>query len=345
MSLAETPHRRYNALTGEWILVSPHRTKRPWQGKVEASSLDQRPSYDPKCYLCPGNERAGGLRNPSYPNTFVFDNDFAALLPEAPTETVNEKGLFIAESERGICRVICFSPRHDLTLSLMEVSDVKRVVDIWTEQYRELGKVDFINYVQIFENRGDIMGCSNPHPHGQIWSNERIPYLPALEQEHQKAHHDRNGTCLLCDYLGAEIDKKERIVFENASFAVLVPYWAIWPYEVMVLPKKHYTDLLQLDDAGKQDLADAMKRIGIRYDNLFLTSFPYSMGVHQKPTDGAEHPEWHMHLHYYPPLLRSATVKKFMVGYEMLATPQRDITPEASTARLRECSEIHYTIK
>ena len=343
MSLSDIPHRRLNALTGEWILVSPHRTKRPWQGKVEAAATGTRPQYDPKCYLCPGNERAGGVHNPKYENTFVFENDFAALLPDVPSESVDEGGLFVAQSERGECRVICFSPRHDLTLSLMDHSSVEKIVNIWAEQYSQLGALAHVNYVQIFENRGDIMGCSNPHPHGQIWSNERLPYLPWLEQENQKAYRSRTGSCLLCDYLKAELDKKERLVWENDQFAVLVPYWAVWPFEVMVLPKRHCADIAQSDGALREGLADAMIALGIRYDNLFQTSFPYSMGIHQRPTDAEEHPEWHFHLHYYPPLLRSATVKKFMVGYEMLAMPQRDITPEESARRLRECSEVHYT--
>jgi len=342
MSFSEIPHKRFNALTGEWILVSPHRTKRPWQGKVESAAKDTLPSYDESCYLCPGNARAGGVQNPRYENTYVFTNDFAALLPEVTPESENEKGLFRAESERGICRVICFSPRHDLALALMEPTAIQQVIKVWTDQYRELGSFGFINYVQIFENRGSIMGCSNPHPHGQIWSNETIPYLPSLEQHQQLEYQRKNEKCLLCDYLRMEQDKKERIIFENDNFVVLVPYWAVWPFEVMVLPRKHVKNLLDCDEKLQKDFADAIHRIGIRYDNLFSTSFPYSMGIHQSPTDGYAHDEWHMHVHYYPPLLRSATVKKFMVGYEMLGMPQRDITPEESARRLRECKEVHY---
>jgi UDPglucose--hexose-1-phosphate uridylyltransferase len=346
MNLSDYSHRRYNPLSGEWILVSPHRAKRPWQGKVEDVAKGAMPAHDPSCYLCPGNERAGGLRNPRYEGTFVFDNDFAALLDDMPAEQMNEKGLLVAGSERGLCRVICFSPRHDLTLALMDTADIEKVVEVWTSQYREIGAMEGINHVQIFENRGAVMGCSNPHPHGQIWANQTIPLYPAAENRMQQFYRSEHGSCLLCDYVMLELERGERIVFANDSFVALVPFWAFWPFEVMLLPRFHATDITALNAAQRRDFADALKRMTVRYDNLFRTSFPYSMGLHQRPTDGATHDEWHLHAHFYPPLLRSATVKKFMVGYEMLAMPQRDITAEESARRLREdCGEVHYTTK
>jgi UDPglucose--hexose-1-phosphate uridylyltransferase len=344
MSLSEHPHRRYNPLTGEWILVSPHRAKRPWQGKVEDLPAESTPSYDPSCYLCPGNERAGGACNPAYTDTFVFDNDFAALLPDGGEQSGGDHRLFVSAPERGLCRVICFSPRHDLTLSLMERDAIEKVIDVWCEQYRDIGGLDWIRYVQIFENRGAMMGCSNPHPHGQIWANATVPVLPAAESRNQLSYRSEHGSCLLCDYVAAELDRGERVVFRNSAFAALVPFWAVWPFEVMLVPTFHASDITACDASQRAELADALRRMGVRYDNLFRTSFPYSMGIHQAPTDGQPHPEWHFHVHYYPPLLRSATVKKFMVGYEMLAMPQRDITAEESARRLRDdCSETHYT--
>ena len=342
MSLFEHPHRRFNPLLNEWILVSPHRTKRPWQGKTDAIKKTEPCAYNPECYLCPGNKRADSETNPSYDATFVFKNDFSALYPETPESHIDERGLISALSEKGICRVICYSPRHDLTLPRMSPDAIKMVVDLWTDQYLELGAIKEISYVQIFENKGEQMGCSNPHPHGQIWANERIPQVPAKECATQKEYLSSKHKCLLCDYLALEQEKKERIVLENKSFAVLTPFWAVWPYEVMVLPKKHHASLATLSDQERFDLADALKRIGTRYDNLFHTSFPYSMGIHQKPTDGNDHPEWHLHFHFLPPLLRSATVQKFMVGYELLAMPQRDITAELAAEKLREMGEMHF---
>jgi len=343
MNLSFHPHRRYNPLTGEWILVSPHRTLRPWQGKLETAQKPGMPAYDPSCYLCPGNTRANGERNPAYASTYAFDNDYAALLADTPVETVNDSDLLIARNERGLCRVICFSPRHDCTLALMETDDIGRVVQVWADEYRELGALEHINYVQIFENRGEIMGCSNPHPHCQIWANQTVPMLPAAEQERQHDYAARTGSCLLCDYVRLEIDRVERLVFENDHCAAIVPFWAVWPFETMLLPKRHVTGIDQLDAAERRAFADALRRLCTRYDNLFCASFPYSMGIHQRPTDGAPHDEWHFHAHFYPPLLRSATVKKFMVGYEMLAQPQRDITSEQSAFRLRELPDTHYS--
>lgn len=341
-ALRNTPHRRFNPLTREWVLVSPHRTQRPWQGQVEKTAADTKPQYDPECYLCPRNTRAGGHRNPNYESTFVFENDFAALKPEAESVKLADRGIIVAETERGICRVVCFSPRHDLTLSRMSRNEIRTVIDLWASQYQELGAVSWINSVQVFENRGAMMGASNPHPHCQIWANATVPNEPAREQESFLAHRERNGSCLLCDYVAIEKVHGTRIVAENDHFIVVVPFWAVWPFETLVVSKRHAGDLAALAAEERDGLADVLKRTTTRYDNLFEVSFPYSMGFHQRPTDGAEHGEWHMHAHFFPPLLRSATVRKFMVGYEMLGSPQRDITPESAADRLREAGEVHY---
>jgi UDPglucose--hexose-1-phosphate uridylyltransferase len=338
----DTPHRRWNPLLREWVLVSPHRTKRPWLGQVASPSIPQQISYDPECYLCPGNSRAGGMRNPAYTSTFVFDNDYPALLPDALPAEIDRKGLIVARSERGICRVVCFSPRHDLTIPRMEPEEVRQVVDVWTDQFRELGALPWVQHVQIFENRGALMGASNPHPHCQIWANEELPNQPERELAAQLAYRQAHGACLLCSYLSAELQASERVVCENKGFVALVPYWAVWPFEIMVLSRRHASSFLELSDDECNDLGEIMRRVTIRYDNLFKTAFPYTMGFHQQPTDGKLHPEWHFHAHYFPPLLRSATVQKFMVGYEMLGTPQRDITAESAAAHLRDLSEIHF---
>ncbi len=331
-----SPHRRFNPLTREWVLVSPHRTARPWQGQVETLDTPKSPPYDPACYLCPGNERVGGARNPQYESTFVFDNDFAALKPDAPLDRTNQDDLLIAESEPGICRVVCFSPRHDLTIANMDLADLRTVTDTWVAQFEELGARDGIHYVQIFENRGAMMGASNPHPHCQIWASRSIPNEVAKEQASLIAWQEQHAVCLLCRY--AEIERKagDRVVEENGGFLAVVPYWAVWPFETMILAKRHMTAIDQLSEEERAQLAAILKRMTARYDRLFQTPFPYTMGFHQRPTDGKPHDEWHLHAHFYPPLLRSATVRKFMVGYEMLATPQRDITPEAAAERLRE---------
>lgn len=337
----EYSHRRYNALTGEWVLVSPHRTKRPWQGKTESIATHQRPKYDPNCYLCPSNERAGGEVNPEYTSTFSFKNDFAAIQEEIPEFEVND-GFLKAKSERGICRVICFSPRHDLTLPQMSIEAIEEVIRFWMGQYEELAKMDFINHVQIFENKGDVMGCSNPHPHGQVWAQESIPVEPTKKSKQFKAYYSENKKTLLEGYVKQELAAKDRILYENDHMVVLVPFWAVWPYEAMIVPKRPSSSILGLSDKEISAYAEAMKWLTIRYDNLFQTSFPYSSGIHQAPTDGGHYPEWHWHMSFYPPLLRSATVKKFMVGYEMFGNPQRDITPEQAAETLRKLPSGHY---
>lgn len=343
LDLSEHPHRRYNILTGDWILCSPHRAKRPWQGQVEDLNEDERPEYDQGCYLCPGNDRAGGkVTNPKYDETFAFVNDFSALNLDTPNETYNENDLLIARGEPGICRVICFSPKHNRTLPQMTDEEVRKVVDLWTNEYQELGKLPEVNYVQIFENKGEMMGCSNPHPHGQIWAENSLPVEQAKENQKMKEYYTKHGRSILTDYLELECKKKERIILENDSFVVLVPFWAVWPFETMIVSKEHKRSLLDLTEKEKNDLASIMRIILIKYDNMFNISFPYSGGIHQKPTDGKEHPEWHFHLHFYPPLLRSATIKKFMVGYELLGNPQRDITAEQAAERLRNLSTERY---
>jgi UDPglucose--hexose-1-phosphate uridylyltransferase len=334
IELHARPHRRYNPLTRDWVLVSPHRTQRPWQGQTESIAPPVSPSYDPSCYLCPGNARAGGQRNPPYTTTFAFDNDFPSLLPDTPQARLDDSGLLLARSERGACRVVCFSPDHGLTLARMRVDQIRPVVDTWAAEFQELLGRPYINHVQIFENRGEMMGCSNPHPHCQIWANESLPNEAAREQaslaDYAAAHH----SCLLCDYLALEERLGERLVCENESFAALVPFWAVWPFETMLLAKRHVTGLDELTDSERTALAAILNRLTTRYDHLFSTPFPYSMGFHQRPARG----EAHLHAHFDPPLLRSATVRKFLVGYELLAEPQRDITPEDAAARLRAIS-------
>lgn len=337
------PHRRFNPLTQEWVLVSPHRAQRPWQGQIEATPAEASVPLDPKCYLCPGNARAGGVKNPKYKGTFVFDNDFAALRPDIPPGELREGELLLAQSEAGRCRVVCFSPRHDLTLARMGVNEIRAVIDTWCDEFSELAGQPNVRSVQIFENRGAMMGCSNPHPHCQIWANESVPDELAREVAGQKDYFAKRKSGLLEDYLGLELGKKERVVCSNEHFAVAVPFWAVWPYETLLISRRRVSSLPELKEQERGGLAQILRQITIRYDNLFKTPFPYTMGFHQRPTDeAAAYPEFHLHAHFYPPLLRSATVKKFMVGYEMLAMPQRDISPELAAAQLRELPEIHY---
>ncbi|MDX2303167.1 MAG: UDP-glucose--hexose-1-phosphate uridylyltransferase [Microscillaceae bacterium] len=344
-SIREHSHRRLNILTGEWILVSPHRTKRPWQGKIEKPAQDNRPSYDPQCYLCPGNERVGGLKNPDYQNTFVFSNDFAALMHHSEEGTWQD-GLLTAKSEKGICKVMCFSPNHALTIPEMDINSLENIISTWQAQYLDLGRMDFINYVQIFENKGELMGCSNPHPHGQIWAQSSIPMEVQKKSQKQKEYWELKNKTLIADYLQQELASQERIIIENNSFVALVPFWATWPYEVMICPIRPMPHIGQLSPQEKTDFAQILQATTTRLDNLFETSFPYSMGIHQCPTHkGHNYPEWHWHVSFYPPLLRSATVKKFMVGYEMFAEAQRDISPEMAADKLRNLSEVHYKVK
>jgi len=337
-------HRRFNPLTGEWVLVSPHRANRPWHGQVETTPPENLPPYDANCYLCPRNERAGGIRNPDYSSTFVFDNDYSSLLPAENPAYAVDNPLLVSVYERGICRVVCFSPRHDLTLPELDQSAVENIIRTWMNQTVELGAKDFVQYVQIFENKGAMMGCSNPHPHSQVWGTQYISNEPAKELENQKAYFNQHGRALLANYLVQELRHTERILFSNDHFIALIPYWAAWPYETMIIARRNVAWLSELTSEEISALAQTLQRITTRYDNLFETSFPYAMGFHQAPFDGRPHPEWILHAHFYPPLLRSATVRKFMAGYEMLVMPQRDITPEFAAESLRSLSDFHYKL-
>lgn len=339
-SLSQHPHRRYNPLQDEWILVSPHRTQRPWQGGREAPAADDRPRFDPDCYLCPGNMRANGDPNPDYSDTFVFVNDFAAILPDVPALWDAGDPLFQMRSIRGEARVLCFSPRHDLTLAEMSTDEIRIVVDLWAAQVQELSQR--FRWVQIFENRGPMMGASNPHPHGQVWATDRLGTIPRREDLQQRNYLEAHGSNLLLDYARREQELRERIVVENETWLVVAPFWAVWPFETMLLPKAPAQRLTDLVERQRDDLASILQRLLVKYDNLFEVSFPYSMGWHGAPTACEPAERWQLHAHFYPPLLRSATVKKFMVGYEMLAESQRDITPEHAAQRLRSAAEIHY---
>ncbi|KAL1920469.1 uncharacterized protein VTP21DRAFT_846 [Calcarisporiella thermophila] len=336
-------HRRYNPLTNTWVLVSPHRTQRPWLGQREVLNEDKLPEYDSGCYLCPGNSRANGSNNPIYEDTFVFTNDFSALKADQPDSNINNDDLFRVQSTRGECKVICFTPKHNLTLAELPTSAITRIIQTWTELYQAAKANPAIAHVQIFENKGASMGCSNPHPHCQAWCQDNIPEEPAKEIAALLNYRQaKSGACLLCDYTRQELERRERVICETSHFVAVVPFWAVWPFETLVLAKRHAGSLADLSDSEKADLAKIMKKVTVRYDNLFECSFPYSMGFHQAPVDGNVHEECHLHAHFYPPLLRSPTVRKFLVGYEMLAEPQRDLTAEQAAERLRQCSEVHY---
>ncbi len=337
MTSSETnsPHRRRNPLTGRWVLVSPQRMKRPWDGQQDDADEGETSPYDAVCYLCPGNERKNGAVNPDYSGTYVFDNDFQAMSEET-SRAASDDPLFKSEPVSGSSRVICFSPDHSKTLPLLSLPAIEGVVETWCSQSAELGYT--FRSVQIFENKGAMMGCSNPHPHGQIWASDHIPDETAIEDANLKAH----GGDLLGEVVAAELASGERIVTETAHWAAFVPFWASWPFETMLVPKSRVGRMPELSAEQRSDLAVALKELTARYDNLFRTSFPYSMGWHGAPFDGLDHPHWRLHAHFYPPLLRSATVRKFMVGYEMLAEAQRDLKPENAAQMLRSVSATHY---
>ena len=342
MTIFDQHHRRQNALTGDWVLVSPRRTMRPWQGERHYPENGKIPCYDPECYPCPGNNRASGNQNPDYTGPYIFQNDFPSLLHE--TEFIErETPLFKAQSVSGNCRVLCFSERHDLSLPELELSSIEKVVQFWVEEYKELAEK--YRWVQIFENKGEQMGCSNPHPHGQIWAGDFLPNELYREEKQQREYFDSHGSPLLSEYLDHELRKKQRLVERNEHWLSVVPWWAIWPFETLIIPKRHVTGLHELSEDEKAALAELLKNLLSRYDNLFQASFPYSMGWHGASFFSNSKDAWRLHAHIYPPLLRSSTIRKFMVGYEMLAEVQRDISPEQASARLRECSTLHYSKK
>jgi len=332
------PHRRQNPLTGDWVLVSPHRAKRPWRGQTE-SPADNEPAHDTDCYLCSGNIRINGAENPEYVGPHVFDNDFPSLMTTSPIRQESD-GLFVSQSVTGVNRVICYTEQHNKTMPELEQSGIRAIVDTWCKEYEELGKQ--YEWVQIFENKGAVNGCSNPHPHGQIWASNSVPSIALSENDKQHAYFKNHGQNLLIDYANREKEKKDRLVCRNDDWMALVPYWATWPYEILLLPTKHICHMEALSHSQRDTLASILKELTTRYDNLFETSFPYSMGWHAAPYNSEDKQHWQLHCHLYPPLLRSATIKKFMVGYEMLAEAQRDMTPEQAAAELRDQSTTHY---
>ncbi len=335
------PHRRYNPLTGEWVLVSPHRAKRPWQGQVEKAQPMNSQPHDPQCYLCAGNTRINGEVNPHYENTFVFTNDFAALMDDTPASLQDNDDLFHLQSARGTSRVICFSPDHSKSLPQLSLVALEGVVATWCEQFEDLSK-DY-EWVQIFENKGAAMGCSNPHPHGQIWANDFVPVEVEKADRAQKAYFEKHGRSLLLDYAQREQQDGARTVVETEHWIAVVPYWAAWPFETLLMPKFACSRMSDLLPEHQKDLAIALKKLTSRYDNLFQCSFPYSMGWHCAPKSVEQAEYWQLHAHFYPPLLRSASVRKFMVGYEMMAEPQRDLTPEQAAEKLQALSDIHFS--
>jgi len=341
MIFKHSSHRRKNILTGEWVLVSPHRTKRPWQGMQEQAKELKTLKYDPNCYLCPGNSRVNNEINPDYKNTYSFINDFSAIL-DVKIENFKDN-LLEAHTESGICKVLCYSPNHSLTMPQMDESEIVSIIKLWQKEYKDLGSIENINNIQIFENKGESMGCSNPHPHGQIWAQKSIPTEILKKQNNFKKFYENNNQSMLLAYIKKELELKERIIYENESFVALVPFWAVWPYESMVITKNHRKSILELNEKEVTDYANILKILTTKYDNLFQTSFPYSTGIHQAPTNNEQNNEWHVHMSFYPPLLRSANIKKFMVGYEMFGEPQRDITPEQAAESLRNCSNTHFS--
>mgnify|MGYP000170555252 FL=1 len=338
----EHPHRRYNPLTGQWVLVSPHRAKRPWQGKDEEVSNTKLPSYVEDCFLCPGNERISGDKNTNYTGTFVFTNDFAALTKDTPDSPKSENNVFTSQSARGLSRVICYSPDHSKTLPELSNQAIRGVVDTWVEQIDSL-KADY-PWVQVFENKGEVMGCSQPHPHGQVWANSFLPNEVFNKNKCMLDYYEKHGSNVLLDTVKAEMADGSRTVVDTEHWIAVVPYWAAWPFETMLMPKTQIKRFEELNNAQKDDLALALKLLTSRYDNLFKCSFPYSMGWHYAPyfKDGRDIEHWQLHALFYPPLLRSATVRKFMVGYEMMAESQRDLTAEQAAEKLRAVSDVHY---